>query len=366
MLRGGRRLARARIDHDSRRRRGNGARCEGVARSDSPVPASGRRRAQWRCDGRRRGIVGRVRFPDRGRACAHRLRAGAPQHLDRMGRRYRPDATGGSVARRWGCCAEATCSRARRPPRSASSMRLRAKISRFEDLIADFIAPILKQSPQVLRAFKAVAMACARDCRASELNELETRMFAETWVHEDHWTAAEKITSKWRSSMKARSIFTAESATKRTTPSGIEIPMVATEEMHRPMATKCRASIPTRAAFSRRLPRAAVDDAAVFGIRHARGIQSALSIPARAGTDGAFGRARSADAMRLRPGRSDGAAGGRQSRCFAFESARDGDSVQRNRPGDAFPLRSRSTAPPRSSMRCTSRPRTRPGFRARS
>jgi hypothetical protein len=31
------------------------------------------------------------------------------------------------------------------------------------------------------------------------LNDLETRMFAQTWVHQDHWAAAEKITSKWRS-----------------------------------------------------------------------------------------------------------------------------------------------------------------------
>ena len=36
-------------------------------------------------------------------------------------------------------------------------MRLRARGQSLDDLIADFIAPILKQSPQVLRAFKAVA-----------------------------------------------------------------------------------------------------------------------------------------------------------------------------------------------------------------
>lgn len=68
----------------------------------------------------------------------------------------------------------------------------------LEHLIADFIAPILKQSPQVLRAFKAVAKGVRAGLPRGELNELETRMFAETWVHEDHWAAAEKITSKWK------------------------------------------------------------------------------------------------------------------------------------------------------------------------
>jgi hypothetical protein len=50
-----------------------------------------------------------------------------------------------------------------------------------------------------LRAFKAVAKGVRAGLSSTELSEIETRMFAQTWVHEDHWTAAEKITSKWRS-----------------------------------------------------------------------------------------------------------------------------------------------------------------------
>ena len=69
----------------------------------------------------------------------------------------------------------------------------------LDELITDFIAPIVKQAPQVLRAFKAVAKGVRTGLSRAELNDLETRMFAQTWVHEDHWTAAEKITSKWRS-----------------------------------------------------------------------------------------------------------------------------------------------------------------------
>ena len=69
----------------------------------------------------------------------------------------------------------------------------------LDDLIVDFIAPILKQSPQVLRAFKAVAKGVRAGLARTELNEIETTKFADTWVHEDHWTAAKKITAKWRS-----------------------------------------------------------------------------------------------------------------------------------------------------------------------
>ena len=68
----------------------------------------------------------------------------------------------------------------------------------LDDLIAEFIAPILKQAPQVLRAFKSVAKGVRAGLPRIELNDIETRMFAQTWVHADHWSAAQKITSKWK------------------------------------------------------------------------------------------------------------------------------------------------------------------------
>jgi enoyl-CoA hydratase len=68
----------------------------------------------------------------------------------------------------------------------------------LDDLITDFIAPILKQAPQVLRAFKSVAKGVRAGLPRAELYDIETRMFAQTWVHADHWSAAEKITSKWK------------------------------------------------------------------------------------------------------------------------------------------------------------------------
>ena len=84
----------------------------------------------------------------------------------------------------------------------ASSLGLVDAVARegqpLDELIAEFIALLLQQAPQVLRAFKAVAKGVRAGLSREQLNELETRMFAQTWVHEAHWAAAQKITSKWK------------------------------------------------------------------------------------------------------------------------------------------------------------------------
>ncbi len=56
-----------------------------------------------------------------------------------------------------------------------------------------FIAPFLQQVPQVLRAFKALATAVRRDLPSAEIRAIETRHLVETWVHPDHWHAADNI-----------------------------------------------------------------------------------------------------------------------------------------------------------------------------
>lgn len=58
----------------------------------------------------------------------------------------------------------------------------------LDSAVERFTAPIMAQSPQVLRAFKAVVRTGSP--------EVETRLFAETWVHEDHWTAVAKLASR--------------------------------------------------------------------------------------------------------------------------------------------------------------------------
>ncbi|NQU62515.1 MAG: enoyl-CoA hydratase/isomerase family protein [Rhodospirillales bacterium] len=61
------------------------------------------------------------------------------------------------------------------------------------DLVADFLEPIKAQVPQALRAFKAVATASRFGAPRSDMLKLETETFSETWVHDDHWAAAEAL-----------------------------------------------------------------------------------------------------------------------------------------------------------------------------
>lgn len=61
------------------------------------------------------------------------------------------------------------------------------------DLVADFLEPIKAQVPQALRAFKAVATAARFGEPRADLLRLETERFSETWVHDDHWAAAERL-----------------------------------------------------------------------------------------------------------------------------------------------------------------------------
>jgi enoyl-CoA hydratase len=63
----------------------------------------------------------------------------------------------------------------------------------LDALELDFLAPILRQAPHVLRAFKALAYAARSGLSIGELNQLETRLFSPTWIHEDHLRAVEKL-----------------------------------------------------------------------------------------------------------------------------------------------------------------------------
>lgn len=66
----------------------------------------------------------------------------------------------------------------------------------LDDLLQEFLAPMLRQAPQVMRAFKALALQVRAGRPRSELEALETNLFSDVWVHEDHWTAADKLLTK--------------------------------------------------------------------------------------------------------------------------------------------------------------------------
>jgi enoyl-CoA hydratase len=66
----------------------------------------------------------------------------------------------------------------------------------LDECLEVFAAPFLRQKPQVLRAFKALAREARRGATRSELDALETRNFAAAWIHDDHWAAADKVLAK--------------------------------------------------------------------------------------------------------------------------------------------------------------------------
>lgn len=63
----------------------------------------------------------------------------------------------------------------------------------LQAVIDRFIAPFLQQAPQVLRAFKALASGFRKGLPGTALREIEVRHLVETWVHSDHWRAADAI-----------------------------------------------------------------------------------------------------------------------------------------------------------------------------
>lgn len=59
------------------------------------------------------------------------------------------------------------------------------------DCTAAFIAPFLQRPVQVLRAYKALALASRRALH-ERLTSQEEQGFTATWIHADHWAAAKK------------------------------------------------------------------------------------------------------------------------------------------------------------------------------
>lgn len=64
-----------------------------------------------------------------------------------------------------------------------------------EDLAA-FMKPMLAMSPRVLRGIKAQATAYRRGGDWQACRQVERKHLVTSWLHEDHWLAAEKIMSK--------------------------------------------------------------------------------------------------------------------------------------------------------------------------
>ena len=81
------------------------------------------------------------------------------------------------------------------PAGEALAMGLFDKIAgdSLDEAVEEFLAPMRKQAPQVMRSFKALGQAHRRGESREAMQEIETELFVGTWVHDDHWTAAEKV-----------------------------------------------------------------------------------------------------------------------------------------------------------------------------
>jgi enoyl-CoA hydratase len=66
----------------------------------------------------------------------------------------------------------------------------------LDEFAARFVQPILRQSPRLLRTFKAQALAARHGQNREARRELEMQGFISAWTHDDHWTAVERILSR--------------------------------------------------------------------------------------------------------------------------------------------------------------------------
>lgn len=66
----------------------------------------------------------------------------------------------------------------------------------LEDCVTRFLRPVLKQKPQVIRAYKAMAVAERLGLSLRERRAIERDWFTRTWTHVDHWSAVDELTRK--------------------------------------------------------------------------------------------------------------------------------------------------------------------------
>lgn len=68
----------------------------------------------------------------------------------------------------------------------------------LESCAAEFIKPMLQQSPRLLRSFKAQAVARRRGDSRDLRRQAEMHDFIQAWVHDDHWLAVDRILARGR------------------------------------------------------------------------------------------------------------------------------------------------------------------------
>lgn len=68
----------------------------------------------------------------------------------------------------------------------------------FGEVVDEFVAPMLRQSPHVPRTYKALTVAARMGGAREHLEEVELSHFARNWMHDDHWAALEAFLNRSR------------------------------------------------------------------------------------------------------------------------------------------------------------------------
>lgn len=68
----------------------------------------------------------------------------------------------------------------------------------LETLVRRYLEPMLRQKPQVIRAYKAIAAGHHAQASATLIRQIEKEQFVQTWTHPDHWEAVEAIFNRWQ------------------------------------------------------------------------------------------------------------------------------------------------------------------------
>jgi enoyl-CoA hydratase len=66
----------------------------------------------------------------------------------------------------------------------------------LDECVERFLQPMRAQVPQVLRAFKAVALGGRQGAPRAEREQQERTAFVRTWTHPDHWAAADRLLAR--------------------------------------------------------------------------------------------------------------------------------------------------------------------------
>ncbi|MCP4222737.1 MAG: enoyl-CoA hydratase/isomerase family protein [Actinomycetia bacterium] len=68
----------------------------------------------------------------------------------------------------------------------------------FDQVVDEFVVPIVRQSPHVARTYKALAIATRMGGPREHLEEVELSHFSRNWMHDDHWTALDAFLNRSR------------------------------------------------------------------------------------------------------------------------------------------------------------------------